>query len=112
MDRKYTTQMDAARKGILTREMEIVAKKERMEPDALRRLMAEGKAVICANRNHESLAPEGVGSMLVVTLGVFYAFSGTELIGVAAGETKEPAGHWPGKSVCGQNCGTGIMQKN
>ncbi|WP_291475955.1 amino acid permease [Corynebacterium sp.] len=28
--------------------------------------------------------------MLVVTSGVFYAFSGTELIGVAAGESKNP----------------------
>lgn len=36
------------------------------------------------------LFPEGFGSMLVVTLGVFYAFSGTELIGVAAGEAKNP----------------------
>ena len=28
--REYATQMDAARKGIITPEMEIVAKKERM----------------------------------------------------------------------------------
>lgn len=31
----YTTQMDAARKGILTDEMKIVAKKESMAPDVL-----------------------------------------------------------------------------
>lgn len=36
------------------------------------------------------LFPAGFGGMLVVTLGVFYAFSGTELIGVAAGEAKNP----------------------
>ena len=70
LDRKYTTQMDAARKGILTREMEIVAQKERMESDALRRLMAEGKVAICANRYHESLAPEGIGSMLRTKINV------------------------------------------
>ena len=32
----YTTQMDAARKGIITPQMEIVAKKERMDADKLR----------------------------------------------------------------------------
>lgn len=36
------------------------------------------------------LFPGGIGGMLIVTLGVFYAFSGTELIGVAAGEAKNP----------------------
>ena len=70
MERNYTTQMDAARKGILTREMEIVAKKERMEPEALMRLVAEGKAAICANRNHTGLNPEGVGSMLRTKINV------------------------------------------
>lgn len=34
--------------------------------------------------------PTGFSGMLVVTLGVFYAFSGTELIGVAAGEARNP----------------------
>ena len=31
MERTYTTQMDAARKGIVTKEMEIVSRKENME---------------------------------------------------------------------------------
>ena len=53
MNKNYTTQMDAARKHILTREMEIVAKKERMEPEALMRLVAGGKVAICATRRHE-----------------------------------------------------------
>ncbi|MBQ7477639.1 MAG: phosphomethylpyrimidine synthase ThiC [Selenomonadaceae bacterium] len=70
MERQYTTQMDAARKGILTREMETVAKKENMQPEALMKLMAEGKVVICANRNHKCLEPEGVGSMLRTKINV------------------------------------------
>ncbi|WP_414122246.1 amino acid permease [Corynebacterium nuruki] len=54
--------------------------------------VADGPAVWLTNFDTgHGLFPEGVGSMLVVTLGVFYAFSGTELIGVAAGETKDPA---------------------
>lgn len=60
----YTTQMDAARKGILTPQMEVVAKKEQMPAERLMKLMAEGKAVICANKHHACLDPEGVGSML------------------------------------------------
>ena len=60
--RNYTTQMDAARKGILTPEIKTVAEKEHMETDKLMKLVAEGKVAICANKNHKSLNPEGVGS--------------------------------------------------
>ena len=70
MKNAYTTQMDAARKGIRTPEMETVAKKERMQPETLMRLMAEGKVAICANRAHVSLNPEGVGSMLRTKINV------------------------------------------
>lgn len=63
-NRTYTTQMDAARKGIVTPQMKIVAEKEKMPAERLRKLVAEGKAVICANRRHTCLDPEGVGSML------------------------------------------------
>ena len=38
----YTTQMDAARKGILTEELKRVAEKELFEPAELMRLVAEG----------------------------------------------------------------------
>ena len=62
--RNYTTQMDAARKGILTPEMKTVAKKERMPEEQLMKLVAEGKVAICANKNHKCLDPEGIGSML------------------------------------------------
>ncbi|HJW00956.1 MAG TPA: amino acid permease [Arthrobacter sp.] len=37
------------------------------------------------------LFPNGSTGVLVTVLAVFYAFSGSELIGVAAGETKDPA---------------------
>ena len=70
MNSNYTTQMDAARKHILTREMEIVAKKERLDPDTLMSLVAEGKIAICANRRHTCIDPEGVGSMLRTKINV------------------------------------------
>ena len=68
--RNYTTQMDAAHKGIVTPEMEVVAKKEHMSAVRLMELVAEGKVVICANKNHKSLNPEGVGSMLRTKINV------------------------------------------
>ena len=55
--RNYTTQMDAARKNIITPEMEKVAAKERMTPEEIRALVAEGKVAICANKNHKCLDP-------------------------------------------------------
>lgn len=66
----YTTQMDAARKGIVTPQIETVAKKEKMDVDQLMKLVAEGKAVIPANHHHKSLDPEGVGSMLRTKINV------------------------------------------
>lgn len=43
----------------------------------------------------DGLFPTGIGGVLVTTLAVFYAFSGSELIGVAAGETKDPEHNIP-----------------
>lgn len=70
MEKNYKTQMEAARKGIITPEMKIVAKKEHMEIDKLVELMACGKVVIPANINHKCLEPEGVGSMLRTKINV------------------------------------------
>ncbi|BCW65199.1 amino acid permease [Arthrobacter sp. StoSoilB22] len=41
------------------------------------------------------LFPNGFTGVLITALAVFYAFSGSELIGVAAGETKDPAKNIP-----------------
>ena len=49
----YTTQMDAARKGILTGQLRAVAVEEKMEAERLRELVAKGQAVIPANKKHE-----------------------------------------------------------
>ena len=68
--RNYTTQMDAARKGILTPEIKTVAQKEHMSTDEMMKLVAEGKVAICANKNHTCLNPEGVGSMLRTKINV------------------------------------------
>ncbi|MBE6047433.1 MAG: phosphomethylpyrimidine synthase ThiC [Clostridium sp.] len=66
----YTTQMDAAKKGIVTKEMTIVAEKEKMDVEVLRNLVAEGKVAIPANKNHKNLDPEGVGEGLRTKINV------------------------------------------
>ena len=43
MERNYTTQMDAARRGIITTELETVARKEQMRVEELLPLVACGK---------------------------------------------------------------------
>ena len=68
--RTYTTQMDAARQGIITPEMKEVAKKEYRTEEEIRDLVAKGQAVICANRLHACLNPNGVGSMLHTKINV------------------------------------------
>ena len=66
----YTTQMDAARKGILTKELLAVAKKEQMEPEKLVKLVADGQVVIPANKCHTCLDPNGIGSALRTKINV------------------------------------------
>ena len=68
--RNYATQMDAARRGIITPEMEAVAEKEYRTPEEIRDLVARGQVAICANRLHTCLQPNGVGSMLRTKINV------------------------------------------
>ncbi len=66
----YTTQMDAAKKGIITKEMETVAAKESIDVEFIRKGLAEGTIVIPANKNHKSLSAEGVGAGLKTKINV------------------------------------------
>ena len=66
----YTTQMEAARKGIITREMAAAAKKERMEVAELMRLMAAGQVIIPCNKKHICIEPNAIGSMLKTKINV------------------------------------------
>lgn len=68
--REYATQMDAARKGIITPEMMQVALKEYRTSEEIRELVAKGQVAIPANVNHKCISPEGVGSMLRTKINV------------------------------------------
>lgn len=66
----YTTQMDAAKRGIITQQMRSVAQEENIDVELLRQLVASGKVVIPANKRHTSLSPKGVGEKLRTKINV------------------------------------------
>ncbi|MBQ4523988.1 MAG: phosphomethylpyrimidine synthase ThiC [Lachnospiraceae bacterium] len=74
--RIYKTQMEAAKKGIVTPEMEIVATKESMDVEKLRELIAKGEVVIPSNIYHTSISPEGIGNGLRTKINVNLGISG------------------------------------
>src|ERR1051326_9116367 len=55
------TQMHYARKGVITDEMEFVARRERLEPAVVREEVARGRMIIPANINHSNLEPMCIG---------------------------------------------------
>lgn len=70
MKRSYTTQMDAAKKGILTPQMEEVLKNEAISQADLMERLAKGHIAIPANRNHHCLKAAGVGQGLKTKINV------------------------------------------
>jgi phosphomethylpyrimidine synthase len=72
----YKTQMDAAKQGIITKEMEVVAKKEYKTPEEIRAKVAVGEIAIPANINHTALSAEGIGGGLKTKINVNLGISG------------------------------------
>jgi phosphomethylpyrimidine synthase len=60
------TQLEKARNSTITRQMEIVAQKERINPDILCKKIAQGKVVIPASVLHKNLDPIGIGEGLKI----------------------------------------------
>ena len=73
---KYFTQMQAAKAGVVTPQMEVVAQKEGLDVEVLRERVASGVVAIPANINHTSLSAEGVGSGLKTKINVNLGVSG------------------------------------
>ena len=55
------TQMHYARAGVVTEEMEFVARREKLTPEHVRDEVARGRAIIPANIHHRNLEPMGIG---------------------------------------------------
>lgn len=74
--RDYKTQIEAAKRGIITPEMQTVAEKENIQVENLLKLVACGQVAIPANINHTSLSPEGIGTGLRTKINVNLGISG------------------------------------
>jgi phosphomethylpyrimidine synthase len=58
---KVRTQMHYARKGMVTEEMEYVARREKLAPELVRDEVARGRMIIPANIHHTNLEPMAIG---------------------------------------------------
>ncbi len=67
---EYSTQMEAARKGIITKELAYVAENEGMDKQELLGLVASGKAIIPVNKRHTCIKPSGIGNNLRTKINV------------------------------------------
>ena len=74
--KNYYTQMEAAKKGIITPEMKTVAEKEYIDAEELRALVAKGEVCIPCNINHKSISPEGIGTKMRTKINVNLGISG------------------------------------
>ncbi len=72
----YHTQMEAAKKGVVTPEMKLVAEKERLSVEVLRERVARGTVAIPCNRLHKSISAEGIGEGLRTKINVNLGISG------------------------------------
>lgn len=70
------TQIESAKKGIITDQMKVVAAKESINKEKLKQLIAEGKIVIPSNKNHKNLDPIGIGKFLKTKINANIGTSG------------------------------------
>ncbi|MCD8237994.1 MAG: phosphomethylpyrimidine synthase ThiC [Clostridiales bacterium] len=66
----YATQMEAARKGIITEELKAASKKEGIEESRLMELVAKGQAIIPCNKVHKAISPCAIGAELKTKINV------------------------------------------
>jgi len=66
------SQMHYARQGVITEEMEFVARREKISPEFVRDEVARGRMIIPANINHPELEPMaiGVGSLCKINANI------------------------------------------
>ncbi|RPH87965.1 MAG: phosphomethylpyrimidine synthase, partial [Deltaproteobacteria bacterium] len=58
------TQLEKARKGIISEEMKACAVEEDVEAEFIRQGMVDGNIVICRNANHTAIKPLAIGKGL------------------------------------------------
>ncbi len=65
-ERAHKTQLGWAKAGVITKEMEFIAARERMDPEFVRQEVARGRAVIPVNRCHPEVEPAIIGKNFLV----------------------------------------------
>src|SRR2546423_518788 len=60
-DGRNVSQMHFARQGVVTEEMQYIAKRERLEAELIRSEVARGRCIIPANIHHRNLEPMAIG---------------------------------------------------
>lgn len=73
---RYKTQMQAAKQGVVTPEMALVAEKEHRDAQYILERVARGTIAIPANIGHTSLSAEGIGEGLKTKINVNLGISG------------------------------------
>jgi phosphomethylpyrimidine synthase len=58
------TQLEKARKNLITKEMKIAARNEKVAPEYIRQGLVDGTIVICRNVNHTAIKPLAIGKGL------------------------------------------------
>lgn len=104
------TQLHRARKGEITPEMEFVAIREGVDPEFVRREVAEGRAIIPANINHPESEPMIIGRNFLVKIN---ANIGNSAISSSIDEEVEKmiwAARWGGDTVMDLSTGENIHE--
>jgi len=104
------TQMHYARRGEVTAEMEYVAAREGLDPEFVRKEIAEGRAILPANVNHPESEPMCIGRNFLVKIN---ANIGNSAIGSSIDEEVEKtvwATHWGADTVMDLSTGKNIHE--
>lgn len=73
------TQLESARKGVITEAMRRVAETEKIDPEVLRAGIAEGTVVIPLNKEHAGTDPVGIGKGLTIKVNANIGTSGDQV---------------------------------
>jgi phosphomethylpyrimidine synthase len=107
---RCVTQMHYARKGEITPEMEFIAIREDVEPDFVRKEVAEGRAIIPTNINHPESEPMIIGRNFLVKIN---ANIGNSAVSSSIAEEVEKmtwAIRWGGDTVMDLSTGNNIHE--
>jgi phosphomethylpyrimidine synthase len=104
------TQLRYARQGIVTEEMEYIARREKVEAELVRSEVARGRAIIPANINHPELEPMIIGKAFGVKVNANIGNSATSSGIEEEIEKLEWAIRWGGDTVMDLSTGNQIHE--